>query len=132
MTISSEIRYIQGCSMDALRFRDFARLRSGRDRFSLMRISELQDLVGLPAETQGTVASKFPAQADQAKVLRWMARGLSLDKAMWKVTTDLEIAQNVIDGRCGIVSERRRIRKARARREQLTAPGRAARDVQDM
>lgn len=125
------VQEVEDRPMEMLRFRDFARLRSGRDRFSAMRLPELQATVGPSAETLAALAAEFPAQADQAKVLRWMARGLSPDKAMRKVATDIEIAQNAIDARCGIVSERRRIRKTQVRREQLMAPGREAKNQQD-
>jgi len=77
------------------RFGDFARLRSGRDRFSSMRTADLEGTVGeavslLDACIQAR-AQELPA-AERDKALRWMARGLPADMALRKVLVDLEIS----------------------------------------
>lgn len=123
------VREVEDRPMESLRFRDFARLKSGRDKFSAMRLPELLALVVPSAETLAALTAQFPEETDQAKVLRWMARGLSADKAMRKVATDLEITANAVDARNGIAAERRRKQVDPANR--LTADEHAARDMAD-
>lgn len=82
--------------MSKLRFRDFQRLKSGRDCYSRMKYDSL---VGTISELdRQQIAEQLPENENQAKVMRWMLRGLPLDKAVRKVKTDLEISANAADG----------------------------------
>lgn len=78
--------------MDGLRFRDFLRLNvGGRDEFSRIRLPQLKEMV----PDHGEVEATFEDDRSIASCLRWMLRGLPLDKALRKVSTDLEIAASV-------------------------------------
>ncbi len=86
------VDYIAVTPMDQLRFKDFAKLRSGRDQFSAMRITALQGAVSFADREQIELA--FAEPCDQSKAYRWILRGLPLDKAIRKVRTDQEITAN--------------------------------------
>jgi len=74
-----------------LRFQDFMRLKvGGRDEYSGLRLDQLKQLV--PEHLK--VAEAIEDEAAIASCLRWMLRGLPLDKAIRKVRTDLEVAEN--------------------------------------
>lgn len=74
-----------------LRFQDFMRLKvGGRDEYSGLRLDQLIPLV--PEHSK--VAEVIEDEAAIASCLRWMLRGLPLDKAIRKVRTDLEVAEN--------------------------------------
>lgn len=88
-----ETRFIRvlRAPMKSLRFRDYVRLKvGGRDEFSGIGLDQLKALV---PEHQ-MVADTFQGEAAIASCLRWMMRGLPLDKAIRKVRTDLEVAEN--------------------------------------
>lgn len=87
----SELERIAGEPIENLRFRDFARLKCGRDRYSAIRLPKL--LEGQSVETVASIAGF--EDAEKAKVLRWCLRGLPLEKAIRKVNTDLEMSANV-------------------------------------
>jgi hypothetical protein len=75
---------------DSLNFGDFAKLKSGRDSFSKMKLLELQDAVSVM--DRRSIAEVFVQnESAQASCLRWMLRGLDCEKAIRKVQTDLEI-----------------------------------------
>lgn len=77
--------------MQFLRFQDFMRLKvGGRDEYSGLRLDQLKQLV--PEHLK--VAEAIEDEAAIASCLRWMLRGLPLDKAIRKVRTDLEVAEN--------------------------------------
>lgn len=77
--------------MESLRFQDFMRLKvGGRDEFSGLGLDRLRQLV--PDHLK--VADAIQDDAAIASCLRWMLRGLPLDKAIRKVRTDLEVAEN--------------------------------------
>jgi len=79
----------------SLRFGDFAKLKSGRDSFSGMKLPQLQDAVSVM--DQRSIAEAFPqVESAQASCLRWMLRGLDCQKAIRKVQTDLEISEKAI------------------------------------
>lgn len=73
------------------RFRDFAELKSGSDRWSKMRLPNLIKELGGQYED---VAASNLEDEQKAKVARWVLRGLPVDMAIRKVRTDLEISQN--------------------------------------
>jgi ribonuclease HI len=89
----SPLQVVCSTPADQLRFRDYARLKSGRDRYSKLRLADLAEMVD--AEARRLVEAEFGEQ-DQAKVYRWMLRGLPVAKAVSKVQVDLEIAENAI------------------------------------
>lgn len=84
--------------MEALRFRDFVNLKSGRDSWSAMRLDTLRELVAIHDVHQ--IADEWPHdEREQARCLRWIVRGLPLDKAIRKVRTDAEVRDNAISAR---------------------------------
>lgn len=77
------------------KFRDFAQLRSGRDRYSSMRLPDLEAAVS-PAALACLVALD---ETTRAKALRWVLRGLPADMAAHKVAVDAEVSANAAGGR---------------------------------
>ncbi len=73
-----------------IKFKDFARLRSGRDNYSRMPIEALISELAL-VEMPATVAGL--EEADARKVLRWMCRGLPEGLAIRKVAVDRELTE---------------------------------------
>lgn len=82
------------------RFRHFLRLKSGRDKYSKMKASQLLELVTVP------VITPFDKEEDVAKVLRWVLRGLTPELAIRKVKVDLEVS-----GHAKHAAEERRIQE---------------------
>jgi hypothetical protein len=79
--------------MEALRFRDFAKLKSGYVAYSRLKPDKVREEVG--PEVRAEVEREFPNdQKSQTSVIRWYLRGLDFEKALRKVKTDLEIAEN--------------------------------------
>jgi hypothetical protein len=77
---------------ESLSFGDFAKLKSGRDSYSGMKLPQLQDAVSVM--DQRSIIESFPQdESAQASCLRWMLRGLDCQKAIRKVQTDLEISE---------------------------------------
>lgn len=88
---SVTIQEIVATPMPELRFRDFANLKvGGRDRFTSLRLAELRLLV---TDSHILDAALDHDESAVASCLRWMLRGLPIDKAIRKVRTDLEIAE---------------------------------------
>ena len=73
------------------RFRDYAALKSGTDKWSKMRLPQLKRVLG---DTFAEVANSELDDEHQAKYARWLLRGLPSDMALRKVKTDMEIAAN--------------------------------------
>jgi hypothetical protein len=73
------------------RFRDFAELRSGTDKWSKLRLPALREALG---EGFAPVAESGLDEEHQARMARWALRGLPSDMALRKVKTDMEIASN--------------------------------------
>lgn len=93
--------------MDKLRFRDFIGLRSGRDSFSRLRLPTLREMVS--RDDAERAAEEWPDdESEQAKCLRWILRGLPLDKAIRKVKTDAQVRANAIAGKESPAEKRRR------------------------
>jgi hypothetical protein len=85
------IQEIVATPMSELSFRDFASLKvGGRDEFTKLRLSQLRQLV---AESEIIDAALDHDESAVASGLRWMLRGLPIEKAIRKVRTDLEIAE---------------------------------------
>ena len=83
---------VVGTACESLSFGDFAKLKSGRDSYSGMKLAQLQDAVSML--DRSSIAETFPQnESAQASCLRWMMRGLDCEKAIRKVKTDLEISQ---------------------------------------
>lgn len=72
-------------------FQELAAMKSGRDQYSRLRLSELQDRVGQERSEEARVA--LGGSAAVASCLRWVLRGLSLDTAIRKVLADRQIAE---------------------------------------
>jgi hypothetical protein len=88
----SPLEYVVQAPMDALRFKHFVALKSGRDEFSRLRLSKLIELAG---EDAAAIASEYiDDDKSIAACLRWVLRGLPVEKAVRKVKTDLEVAEN--------------------------------------
>lgn len=85
--------YVIRTPMERLKFRDFARLKSGRNDMSNLRLPQLRRLV----PDHAAVDAVFEKDAQRASCLRWVLRGLPLDKAIRKVETDAEIAASAIE-----------------------------------
>jgi hypothetical protein len=94
------IHQINQTPMSRLRFRDFQRLKSGRDTFSRVKLDELVGMV--PLEDLREIETEFEFDEfghyarHRASCLRWLLRGLTVDRAIRKVKTDLEIMDNAI------------------------------------
>lgn len=73
------------------RFRDYAALKSGTDKWSKMRLPALREAMG---DTFSAVTESGLDEEQQARLARWILRGLPADMALRKVRTDLEIASN--------------------------------------
>jgi ribonuclease HI len=87
----SELDRIISAPLSSLGFKDFLQLKCGRDRFSTMKLAELKTSV--PRSDCVIVSSDFPDDPKaEATCLRWMLRGLPVDKAVRKVKTDAEVA----------------------------------------
>ncbi|NEO09754.1 ribonuclease HI family protein [Moorena sp. SIO3I8] len=81
------------------KFKDFLKLKSGRDEFTSKRFPTLKEMV--PSPVQDAIASAM-ADADEstlARVYRWYLRGLPVDLAIRKVQVDLEVSENIIQRR---------------------------------
>ena len=78
--------------------RDFADLRSGRDKFSAMKLPQLATLIGDldVAEARRKLAGIAEKHRDTelTKALRWVLRGLPLHMAIRKVEVDRDISLN--------------------------------------
>lgn len=88
---SNALAHIVSTPMRSLRFRDFVGLKvGGCDKYSRIRLSRLKELV----PEHAIVAAMIDGDASIASCLRWILRGLSLEKAIRKVKTDQEVAHN--------------------------------------
>ena len=79
---------------ESARFKDFAKLKSGRDEFTAKKLPTLKKLVN--DEIKETIDRSFNGLDKYlAKVYRWHLRGLPIDLAIRKVKVDAEIEANV-------------------------------------
>ncbi len=87
----SELDRIISAPLPSLGFKDFLQLKCGRDRFSTLKLAELKTSV--PHSDCVIASSEFPDDPKAvATCLRWMLRGLPLNKVIRKVRTDAEVA----------------------------------------
>ena len=90
----SDLDRIIVTSMESLSFKDFIRLKCGRDEFSQMKLTDLKSAVSHPDSL--AVAAEFPDDSKaEASCLRWILRGLPAEKAIRKIRTDLEVTAKV-------------------------------------
>jgi hypothetical protein len=101
-----EIAYINRQPMERLKFADFKSLKCGRDELSRLRLPQLMER--LSADEWRAITGEFENASDQSACARWRIRGLALDKAIRKVTTDIEVRMNAI----GVSTSRMRRRRA--------------------
>jgi hypothetical protein len=81
--MESALDRICSTPIESLSFGDFAKLKSGRDSYSGLKLPELQDSVSVL--DQRLIAEIFPqGESAQSSCLRWMLRGLDCKKAIRK------------------------------------------------
>ena len=85
---------IKTLPMDRLSFGDFAKLKSGRDEFSKIKFGAL--FAQMNGDDRKMISDAIAREADQAKAMRWVLRGLTAEKAIRKVKTDLQITAKVV------------------------------------
>lgn len=71
-----------------------ASLRSGRDKYSRLK---LQELTQLKPNEAAEIAEILPEPLDQAVAIRWVMRGLSIEQAVAKVRIDHEMVKGIRD-----------------------------------
>ncbi len=82
--------------MDRLDELELAALRPGRDQYSKLK---LPDLTELRPQEAVQIAEQLPLEAEQAAALRWVLRGLSVEKAVAKVVLDRQMVEGIRDER---------------------------------
>jgi hypothetical protein len=73
-----------------------ASLRSGRDKYSKLK---LQGLTQLKPNEAAEIAEKLSLPSGQAEALRWVMRGLSVEWAVAKVGLNQKRAESIRDKR---------------------------------
>jgi ribonuclease HI len=99
----SPMQVVCSTPLDKLRFRDFARLKSGRDQYSKLRLPALAALVD--PEARKLAEAEFGRDRERAKCLRWVLRGLPVAAAVCKVKVDLEITDRAIEKRLEVYED---------------------------
>jgi ribonuclease HI len=77
---------------DRARFRDYAQLRSGFDRWSDIGLPELRRRA--PPDAAEAVRAAIVGEVHEAAALRWVLRGLPALMAVKKIETDIEVNRN--------------------------------------
>lgn len=80
-----QLQYVIQTPMERLRFRDFMELKCGWDEYSKLRLPALREMV---PDHQLVDVTLEGDDKQIAACLRWMLRGLPIDKAIRKVNTD--------------------------------------------
>ncbi len=75
------------------RFKDYASCKSGRDAHTTMKLPALREAVGPGRLAAIQAAMASGPDADVAKVLRWVLRGLPPAMAVRKVAVDAEVGE---------------------------------------
>ncbi len=88
----SEIQYLNATPMASLRFKHLRDLKVGRDNFSEIRIDTLRSMIS--RQHVDVIESTFANPKYQVTCMRWVLRGLEIDKAIRKVSTDNEVGTN--------------------------------------
>jgi hypothetical protein len=90
----SELDRIIVTPMESLSFKDFVRLKCGRDEFTRTKLTDLKTAVSHPDCL--AAAAEFPDESKaEASCLRWILRGLPAEKAIRKIRTDLAVTAKV-------------------------------------
>lgn len=89
-----QIDSLNNRNMSKLKFKDFMALKTyGRDKYSNIKLEVLQQIVS--SDIVQIALKEFPEdKANQTTMLRWICRGLHVDKAIRKVKTDMEVSLN--------------------------------------
>jgi hypothetical protein len=88
---------LRSLPLEKLRREDFAAVKSGRDEFSAMRKAKLVEAVA--TQDYETICTPLEKEKYQLSALRWMLRGLSVEKAIRKVEVDREIGHEIAERR---------------------------------
>jgi hypothetical protein len=91
----SDLQRVCNTPIGSLSFKDFLALKCGRDRFSQIKLSELQSAVS-EMDWIAVTSAFIDDEKSQATSLRWILRGLDADKAIRKVRTDIEVSDKAI------------------------------------
>lgn len=90
------LKFIMDTPMNRLKFTDFAFVKSGRDKWSSMKLDALQELMP-PNDVQYLVRTFNGATQDITVALRWYQRGLTdVEKLVRLVKTKNEVALNAM------------------------------------
>lgn len=84
------LQHVIDTPMEELSFEDFVNLKSGYDEYSTLRYRDLVCMVLDSADVDSVLRNDKLL----ASCLRWMLRGLPMEKAIRKVQTDAEVAKN--------------------------------------
>ena len=79
-------------SNEHLKFKDFRNLKSGRDKYSNMRIDQLAELIDVDDFCELFFVLEYEDYV--ASACRWILRGLCFEKALRKVAVDIEVSLN--------------------------------------
>lgn len=78
--------------MDRIDTLELADRRSGRDEYSKMKLPALTVLRPLEA---ATIAAILSAPVEQAAAIRWVLRGLTVERAVAKVELDRTMVESI-------------------------------------
>jgi hypothetical protein len=87
----SPLDRVKNSPMGSLSFSHFAKLKSGFDDYSAMKLPALQKAIS-EAEQRTVTEAFVDDEKSQAACIRWMLRGLDCAKAVRKIRVDLEIS----------------------------------------
>jgi len=73
---------------------ELADLRSGRDQYSNLNLPALTQLKPLEA---AQIAEALPLEVEQAAALRWLLRGLNVERAVAKVVLNRKAVEAIRD-----------------------------------
>lgn len=76
---------------EELNFRDLFLLKSGKDKWSKLSLAQLEEL------QRGVKVPDDFDDKNKASCLKWMMRGLPIDKAIRKVDVDRSVAESAIE-----------------------------------
>lgn len=91
--LSTEISNFLLIPKKSLKFKDFANLKSGRDKYTTMKGSELFNLID--NSDLEKIKELFTEEKYILSAIRWVLRGLTLDLAISKVKVDIDIASKM-------------------------------------
>lgn len=91
--LSTEISKFLLIPKKSLKFKDFASLKSGRDKYTTTKGSELFNLID--NSDLEKIKELFTEEKYIFSAIRWILRGLTLDLAISKVKVDIDIASKI-------------------------------------